>query len=145
MYNVLYILALEFDPDRFLDERVHKYLVPNPFIFLPFNAGPRICLGQQVCATQVPCCPDVYLDQFAYNEASFMLVRLVQEFSKIELVPEAQPPDSLPPAHWVKGPGRKAVEKIRIRSHLTAYSVVRFHRRLWERKVDDGGGRAVCG
>lgn len=40
---------MEFDPDRFLDERLHKYLVPNPFIFLPFNAGPRICLGQQVC------------------------------------------------------------------------------------------------
>lgn len=39
---------MEFDPDRFLDERLHKYLTPNPFIFLPFNAGPRICLGQQV-------------------------------------------------------------------------------------------------
>ncbi|KIJ32050.1 hypothetical protein M422DRAFT_234321 [Sphaerobolus stellatus SS14] len=31
--------ALQFDPDRFLDERVHKYLTPNPMIFLPFNAG----------------------------------------------------------------------------------------------------------
>ena len=41
-------LALHWDPDRFLDERVQKYLTPNPFIFLPFNAGPRICLGQQV-------------------------------------------------------------------------------------------------
>ena len=41
-------LALAFDPDRFLDHRLHKYLTPNPFIFLPFNAGPRICLGQQV-------------------------------------------------------------------------------------------------
>jgi len=40
--------AEEFDPDRFLDERVKKYLVKNSFIFLPFNAGPRICLGQQV-------------------------------------------------------------------------------------------------
>ena len=40
--------ALEFDPDRFLDCRLRKYLTPNPFIFLPFNAGPRICLGQQV-------------------------------------------------------------------------------------------------
>lgn len=40
--------ALEFDPDRFLDERQKKYLSKNPFIFAPFNAGPRICLGQQV-------------------------------------------------------------------------------------------------
>ncbi|KAG6861420.1 hypothetical protein C0995_000260 [Termitomyces sp. Mi166 len=43
--------ALKFDPDRFLDERLHKYLLPNPFIFLPFNAGPRICLGQQASRT----------------------------------------------------------------------------------------------
>jgi len=43
-----YLAALVFDPDRFLDDRVQKYLLPNPFIFLPFNAGPRICLGQQV-------------------------------------------------------------------------------------------------
>jgi hypothetical protein len=40
--------ALEFDPDRFLDDRTKKYLIRNPFIFVPFNAGPRICLGQQV-------------------------------------------------------------------------------------------------
>ncbi|KAF4623248.1 hypothetical protein D9613_002331 [Agrocybe pediades] len=39
--------AEEFDPDRFLDDRLKKYLSKNPFIFLPFNAGPRICLGQQ--------------------------------------------------------------------------------------------------
>ena len=38
---------MEFDPDRFLDDRV-KYLTNNPSIFVPFNAGPRICLGQQV-------------------------------------------------------------------------------------------------
>ena len=30
------------DPDRFLDERFTKTVVANPFIFLPFNAGPRI-------------------------------------------------------------------------------------------------------
>lgn len=47
--------AEEFDPDRFLDERLHKYLTPNPFIFLPFNAGPRICLGQQVSPISLQC------------------------------------------------------------------------------------------
>jgi len=47
-------LAHLFDPDRFLDERLQKYLTPNPFIFLPFNAGPRICLGQQVCIFSLP-------------------------------------------------------------------------------------------
>jgi len=47
-HNLTVILAEVFDPDRFIDARLHKYLTPNPFIFLPFNAGPRICLGQQV-------------------------------------------------------------------------------------------------
>ena len=46
------LAALAFDPDRFLDDRLQKYLLPNPFIFLPFNAGPRICLGQQVSPFQ---------------------------------------------------------------------------------------------
>ena len=44
--------AAYFDPDRFLDERLNKYFTGNPFIFLPFNAGPRICLGQQVRSTK---------------------------------------------------------------------------------------------
>ncbi|KIK53185.1 hypothetical protein GYMLUDRAFT_49511 [Collybiopsis luxurians FD-317 M1] len=97
--------ALKFDPERFLDERVHKYLTPNPFIFLPFNAGPRICLGQQ----------------FAYNESSFFLVRLLQNFSTIELSEESQPPDSKPPESWKEEGGTKATEKVQLRSHLTMY------------------------
>ncbi|KAK0462790.1 cytochrome P450 [Armillaria novae-zelandiae] len=63
------MIALEFDPDRFLDGRLHKNLTTNPFIFVPFNAGPRICLGQQ----------------FAYNEASCYLIRLLQTFSSFSL------------------------------------------------------------
>ncbi|KAJ6544204.1 cytochrome P450 [Mycena capillaripes] len=97
--------ALEFDPDRFLDERVRKYLTPNPFIFLPFNAGPRICLGQQ----------------FAYNEASFFLVRLLQNFSAFSLAPDAQPESTKPPVSWKECKGTQATEKIMLGFHLTMY------------------------
>ncbi|TFK21754.1 cytochrome P450 monooxygenase pc-3 [Coprinopsis marcescibilis] len=85
-----------FDPDRFLDERLHKYLTPNPFIFLPFNAGPRICLGQQ----------------FAYNEISFCLVRILQQFSKFTLDLGAQPSESLPKKEWAAAEGVKGTDKI---------------------------------
>jgi cytochrome P450 len=43
----------EFDPDRFIDHRMEKYLTKNLSIFLPFNAGPRICLGQQFAYSEV--------------------------------------------------------------------------------------------
>ncbi|KAH9900019.1 cytochrome P450 monooxygenase pc-3 [Cubamyces lactineus] len=103
--------ADQFDPDRFLDERVGKYLVPNPFIFLPFNGGPRICLGQQ----------------FAYNEMSFFMIRLLQNFSSVSLDLTAQPPDTLPPAEWKEAPGRKGKEQIFPKSHFTLYA----HGGLW--------------
>ncbi|KAF7373956.1 hypothetical protein MSAN_00608100 [Mycena sanguinolenta] len=98
--------ALKFDPGRFLDERVRKYLTANPFIFLPFNAGPRICLGQQ----------------FAYNEVSFFLVRLLQTFSAFTLAPDAQPESTKPPASWKEAVGTQATEKIMLGRHLTMFS-----------------------
>ncbi|KAK0200571.1 cytochrome P450, partial [Desarmillaria ectypa] len=98
--------AEEFDPDRFLDHRLKTYLTPNPFIFLPFNAGPRICLGQQ----------------FAYNEISFMLVRLLQNFSSFEFCGEALPAECRTPPNWMKCKGRKAIDKFWPRSTLTLYS-----------------------
>ncbi|KAG6888059.1 hypothetical protein C0992_009750 [Termitomyces sp. T32_za158] len=100
--------ADEFDPDRFLDARLKKYLLRNSFIFLPFNAGPRICLGQQ----------------FAYNEISFMLIRFMQQFTSVSLDEAASPPQAKPPAHWAKGVGRKAIEKVYPKSHLTMYAQV---------------------
>ncbi|KAG1903106.1 cytochrome P450 [Suillus fuscotomentosus] len=95
--------ALEFDPDRWLDERMQKYVLPNPYIFLPFNAGPRICLGQN----------------FAYNQMSFMLIRLLQNFSAIALSPE---PAMRPPAWWADKDGRQAIERFKPRHHLTLYA-----------------------
>ncbi|KAH7930343.1 cytochrome P450 [Leucogyrophana mollusca] len=102
--------AEEFDPDRFLDERLHKYLTKNPFIFLPFNAGPRICLGQQ----------------FAYNEVSFFLVRLLQTFSSVSLATDTQ---TAPPAEWASASGRKGIDKVVFKGHLTMYA----HDGVWVR------------
>ncbi|KAK0217130.1 cytochrome P450 [Armillaria fumosa] len=99
--------ALEFDPDRFLDSRLHKYLTPNPYIFLPFNAGPRICLGQQ----------------FAYNEASYYLIRLLQNFSSFSLARDAQPTEGIPPASWTPTPGTtKGRDKIMFGITITIYA-----------------------
>jgi len=53
--------ALEFKPERW------EHLRPG-WEYLPFNGGPRICLGQQ----------------YALLEASYVTVRLVQTFPQIE-------------------------------------------------------------
>ncbi|KAJ7181145.1 cytochrome P450 monooxygenase pc-1 [Mycena filopes] len=98
--------AEDFSPDRFLDERLKKYVVPNPFQFLPFNGGPRICLGQQ----------------FAYNEMSFMLIRLLQSFSSFSLDEAACSPEGQPPAEWAAAPGRKGIDRFRPKAHLTMYT-----------------------
>ena len=38
--------ADDFNPERWLDEQRVMEFTQDPFRFLPFNAGPRICLGQ---------------------------------------------------------------------------------------------------
>ncbi|KAL2802379.1 cytochrome P450 [Aspergillus granulosus] len=50
-----------FNPDRWVDRR-------SGWEYLPFNGGPRVCLGQQ----------------FALTEAGYVLVRLLQRFDAIE-------------------------------------------------------------
>lgn len=64
----------EFRPERWAD----KNLKPG-WAYVPFNGGPRICLGQQ----------------FAITEASYVVVRLLQEFPNIfdhDPEPERYPP-----------------------------------------------------
>lgn len=108
MLNVV-ITADVFDPERFIDSRVKKYLTPNPFIFLPFNAGPRICLGQQ----------------FAYHETSYFLIRLLQQFQSISLDLSVQPEWAAPPKEWkMYGVGTQKTDKIRMKSYLTMSVVV---------------------
>ncbi|KAH7096732.1 cytochrome P450 [Auriculariales sp. MPI-PUGE-AT-0066] len=97
--------ADDFDPERWLDpERVARY-TKNPFMWIPFNAGPRICLGQQ----------------FAYNVGTLVLARLAQRFSKIELAEDVQPAASKPPEAWKQLDGRPAHEKIWPATALTMF------------------------
>ncbi|KAI5888709.1 cytochrome P450 [Schizophyllum commune H4-8] len=104
--------AGKFDPDRFIDERLGKYLTHNPYIFVPFNAGPRICLGQQ----------------FAYNEMSFFLVKLLQNFDSFSLATDVQPRDSIRAPTAADTPGSE-IEKRIFGVHLTMY----FKSGLWVR------------
>ncbi|CCM02715.1 uncharacterized protein FIBRA_04822 [Fibroporia radiculosa] len=96
--------AAAFDPERWLDARLATFTA-NPMIFTPFSAGPRICIGQN----------------YALNEASCFLVRLLQQFDSFALAPDAQPAGSLPPPAWKAGRGRDPVEKIWPQAALTAF------------------------
>lgn len=56
--------AKEFNPERWMGENAPY---TDPWAFLPFSGGPRICIGQQL----------------ALNEASYTMARIVQNFSQI--------------------------------------------------------------
>ena len=94
-----------FDPDRWLDDRNRAFLA-DPMRFVPFNAGPRICLGQQ----------------FALHEASFVLVRLLQRFERFDLAMEAAPAGCAPPAEWSGAEGRKGFERVWPKNAVTLYA-----------------------
>lgn len=56
-----------------------------------------------------------------------MIIRVLQKFDRIDLVPEAQASDCRPPSAWAQAePGsRKRIEKVWPMSHLTIYVKVR--------------------
>ncbi|EXF74394.1 cytochrome P450 [Colletotrichum fioriniae PJ7] len=54
-------------PDAFSPERWYHWQ-PKPWTYIPFNGGPRICIGQQ----------------FALTEMSYTLGRLFQRFERVE-------------------------------------------------------------
>ncbi|KAG8693086.1 hypothetical protein FRC08_009330 [Ceratobasidium sp. 394] len=95
--------AEEFKPERWLTEGSPKVHVTNPYAFLPFNGGPRMCLGQNL----------------AYLLVSQTIVGLVREFTWI-LSPGHQP--AMVPAAWKSQPGRKGVEQCWPKAALTLYS-----------------------
>ena len=55
-----------FRPERWTESQ------PNPWEYLPFNGGPRICIGQI----------------FALVEIQYTLIRIFQEFETVKLMQE---------------------------------------------------------
>jgi len=66
---------------------------------------------------------------------SFMIVRLVQAFSSVELALDAIPPYARPPTAWASAPGRKGLEQVFPKLHLTMY----VHGGLWVRMKEAEG------
>ena len=61
---------------------------------------------------------------------SFMMIRLMQNFSGASLDLDSTPPEGHAPNAWKSAPGRKAVEKVFPKLHLTMYAGVSNHFRL---------------
>ena len=53
-----------------------------------------------------------------------MLIRLLQNFSSIELDMVAQPPNARIPRSWAIAKGRKAIEKVWPKAHVIMYAHV---------------------
>ncbi|KAF9486992.1 hypothetical protein BDN71DRAFT_1405357, partial [Pleurotus eryngii] len=65
---------------------------------------------------------------FAYNEMSFMIIRLLQAFDSFTLDEDAQPPETKPLPEWKNEVGtRKGMEKFFPKLGLTLYA----HGGLW--------------
>ena len=46
--------SMQFDPSRWLDERLQKHVLSNPFNFVPFNAGVYVCMTPSTSRLTVP-------------------------------------------------------------------------------------------
>ncbi|KAJ5090162.1 hypothetical protein N7532_008846 [Penicillium argentinense] len=60
-----------FDPGKWIPERWVSGWQPRPWQFIPFNGGPRICIGQQ----------------FATIEMGYTIIRILQAYERIVALP----------------------------------------------------------
>ncbi|KXN82490.1 Cytochrome P450 52E2, partial [Leucoagaricus sp. SymC.cos] len=99
--------ADEFRPERWLESEMKTKCNANLGMFMPFSHGPRICIGKN----------------YAYNEMTFFLVRLLQQFDRFELARDCQPEGSLPPQEWrgQERSGRQKIENIWPAAALTLF------------------------
>jgi hypothetical protein len=84
--------------------------------------GPGFALDNKYALGFICCHPMLMVKtKFAYNEASFFLIRLLQRFSSVSMAMDAQPPDSLAQKEWAGKKGPQGRDRISLASHLTMY------------------------
>ncbi|KAJ7656517.1 cytochrome P450 monooxygenase CYP63 [Mycena polygramma] len=108
----------EFRPERWFETVTKEKVQNTPFMYCPFWGGPRLCIGQE----------------WALNEASFFVVKLLQRFKSFRFEPDFHPAGSLPPKEWLGKPGRQGIEKIFPAINMTLHSKGGF----WISGVLDG-------
>lgn len=81
---------------------------------------------------------------YALNEASYFLVRLLQQFDGFELALEAQPEASRPPEEWKTREGRQAYEQVWPEAAMTLFiKVSRRTRNPYYNSAHPFAGRVV--
>lgn len=74
------------DAEDFKPERWEQNASSRTWEYIPFNGGPRICLGREYPVFQVEqrIRADRRIEQYALIEASYTLIRLAQNFDTLE-------------------------------------------------------------
>jgi len=57
----------KFQPERFVESVSGKMASENPFLFIPFSAGPRNCIGQHMSSLQTKIIVSEFLMRFNYK------------------------------------------------------------------------------
>jgi hypothetical protein len=75
----------------------------------------------------------IFYSQFAYHEATYFLVRLLQEFTGFTLDKSL---NIKPPAEWAASDGLKGTDKVSIGSHITMFVRVSIFHEIKIRVTD---------
>lgn len=61
--------ALEFKPERWIDSKTGMLVTVSPFKYVPFGAGPRVCLGKSFSIMETKMIAAALLSKFAFTTA----------------------------------------------------------------------------
>ncbi|TDZ14802.1 Cytochrome P450 52A9 [Colletotrichum orbiculare MAFF 240422] len=98
----------DFPPLHEFHPRRWQHWTPKPWSYIPFHGGPRICLGQQ----------------FALMEMSYVLVRVFQRYSRLEVSKGLGSPPAYDTRGWLRRAQRPDVAELYVNSKLRMASEI---------------------